>query len=254
MKTVTGRGRLEHADGPLFVAVGVFDGLHLGHAYLIESLVREARARNARSAVITFDAHPDAILLGHAPPLLMDPHERLERLAGSGIDLVVIEHFDDALRQTPYDVFVRGISDRCEFAGLVMTPDAAFGHDRAGTPATLADLGAREGFEVVVVAPFSLGGREVRSSDIRAAIAAGDLIAAERLLGRAYAVVGNVDGAGRMTFAMPVALPPGGTFEASTSDSPVRVVIGVDGSVTVGETASGPARGWTRVAILARLG
>ena len=74
-----------------------------------------------------------------------------------------------------------------------MTPDAAFGHERGGTAATLAELGRREGFEVVVVPPFSLDGHEVRSSDIRAAIAAGDLATAERLLGRPYAVVGDVD-------------------------------------------------------------
>src|SRR5215208_7444199 len=103
-----GRRELTEADGPLVVVVGVFDGLHRGHAWLIEQLVEAARARHARPAVITFDAHPDAILLGHAPPLLMDPAERLERLAEAGVEVVVVEHFDDALRQTPYDAFVAG--------------------------------------------------------------------------------------------------------------------------------------------------
>jgi riboflavin kinase / FMN adenylyltransferase len=218
MRTVIGRRGLGATDGPLLVVVGVFDGLHRGHAYLLEHLVREAAARSARPAVITFDAHPDAVLLGHAPPLLMDPAERLERLAAAGVEVVVVEHFDDALRRTPYDAFVAGVTERCPLVGIVMTPDAAFGHERAGTPASLASLGAREGFEVVLVPPFALGGREVRSSDIRAAIGSGDLATAARLLGRPYAITGDVDEAGRVTFAMPVALPPPGAYRAAAPD------------------------------------
>ncbi len=220
MRTALGRGELEAADGPLMVVVGVFDGLHLGHVWLLEHLVREAAARNARPAVITFDAHPDAVLLGHAPPLLMDPAERLQRLAALGVEVVVVEHFDEALRQTPYDAFLHGITNHCALAGLVMTPDAAFGHDRAGTPETVAALGAADGFEVVVVPPFALDGREVRSSEIRAAIAAGDLAVATRLLGRPYAVIGDLDDSGRMTFGMPVALPPPGDYRVTGFDGP----------------------------------
>jgi riboflavin kinase/FMN adenylyltransferase len=213
METVLGRARLGPEHGPAFVVVGVFDGLHLGHAYLLDQLVRIARERGARPTVVTFDAHPDAVLTGHAPPLLMDPAERLERLASAGVEVVVVEHFDDELRRTPYDLFVGGISSRCFLVGILMTPDAAFGHERAGTPASLRVLGDREGFDVVVVPPFALDGREVRSSDIRAAIAAGRLDEAERLLGRPYAVVGDADAEGHVTFGMPVALPPPGKYE-----------------------------------------
>ena len=212
METVLGRAALAPDHGPAFVVVGVFDGIHLGHAYLLEQLVRVAGEHHARPTVITFDAHPDAVLTGHAPPLLMDPDERLERLAAAGVETVVIEHFDDALRLTTYDDFVRGIASRCWLAGILMTPDAAFGHERAGTPATLAALGARDGFEVVVVPPFALDGREVRSSEVRAAIAAGNLAEAAALLGRPYAVVGDSDASGRVTFPMPVALPPPGEY------------------------------------------
>lgn len=215
MRQVVGRAQLEADDGPLFVVVGVFDGLHRGHAWLLEHLVREAASRAARPAVITFDAHPDAVLVGQAPPLLMDPAERLERLAAAGVEVVVVEHFDDALRRTPYDAFIRGIAARCRLAGFVMTPDAAFGHERAGTPETVAALGAAEGFEVVVVPPFALDGLEVRSSDVRAAIAAGDLATAERLLGRPYAVVGAPGPDGRLTLAPPRALPPDGRYRVN---------------------------------------
>jgi riboflavin kinase/FMN adenylyltransferase len=222
MRTIHGRASLHPDDGPLLAAVGVFDGLHRGHAWLIEHLVREAGDRSVRPAVITFDAHPDAVLVGAAPPLLMDPGERLERIEAMGVEVVVIEHFDDALRRTPYDVFVEGIAARCALAGFVMTPDAAFGHERAGTPQTLSALGVRDGFEVVVVPPFELDGREVRSSDIRSAIAAGDLAAAERLLGRPYAIRGSTRG-GLVRVAMPVAVPPAGTYDGSVDGRPASI-------------------------------
>ena len=231
MKTVIGRSGLDPGDGPLVVAVGVFDGLHRGHAYLLDRLVREARARTARPSVLTFDAHPDAVLLGHAPPLLMDPDERLERLASTGVEVLVVEHFDGVLRRTPYDAFLHGISERCRLAALLMTPDAAFGHRRGGTPATLLALGEREGFAVVVVPAFALDGREVRSSDIRSAISAGDLAMAQRLLGRPYSLTGEIDASGQMAFPMPVALPPAGDWPVTLERRPATLHIDGAGSL-----------------------
>jgi len=237
VRTLVGREQLTPDVGPILVSVGVFDGLHLGHAWLLDRLVREARLRHVRPAVVTFDAHPDAVLHGAAPPLLMDPDERLERLGALGVEVVIIEHFDDALRLTPYERFVAGITEECRLAGFVMTPDAAFGHERGGTPAALAELGRREDFEVILVPPFTLDGREVRSSDIRKAIATADLAEAGRLLGRPYAISGKVVN-GRMTFPMPVALPPEGAYE--TSAGPARIV---DGEMILERSpGAGPAR------------
>ena len=243
VRTAVGRSGLEAADGPILVSVGVFDGLHLGHAWLIEHLVREARLRSTRPTVITFDAHPDAVLHGAAPPLLLDPAERLERLGDLGVELVVIEHFDEALRRTPYDAFVAGIAERCSLNGFVMTPDAAFGHERGGTPAALAELGRTAGFDVVLVQPFTVEGREVRSSEIRAAIAAGDFAAAERLLGRPYAVVGQGVEVGvsrvALTPRMPVALPPPGEYDVTiewpdgTPPWPAGAIVDHDGRLTL---------------------
>ncbi len=165
--------RPEH--GPLLVVVGVFDGLHRGHGYLLRELRRAARRLAAVPAVLTFDHHPDEIVAGAAPPLLCDPDERLVRLARAGVAVTIVQHFDDALRRTPYDAFVESIQARTGLAGFLMTPDAAFGHERRGTPTALAALGARDEFVVVVVPPFDLGGRHVRSTEIRTAIATGDL-------------------------------------------------------------------------------
>jgi riboflavin kinase/FMN adenylyltransferase len=245
METARGLEGLAASDEPVFVVVGVFDGLHLGHAYLLEHLVREAAARDARATVITFDHHPDEVLIGTAPPLLCDPEERLARLAEAGVAATVVVHFDRRLRETPYDAFVAQIADRAPLAGFLMTPDAAFGYERAGTPEALAALGKERGFEVVVVPPFELDGRPVRSSDVRAAIASGDLAAAARLLGRPHAVVGDAehdDGGSIVRFELPVALPPAGRYDAIVDDDD-RPVLVEDGGVRVpGGVPSGRTR------------
>jgi riboflavin kinase/FMN adenylyltransferase len=210
----------------VFVVVGVFDGLHLGHAYLLGRLVAEAERREARPVVITFDHHPDEILLGNAPPLLCDPGERLDRIAAAGVDTIVVVHFDQRLRETTYDDFVAMIAARTPVAGFLMTPDAAFGYRRAGTPAALAELGRTRGFEVVVVPPFDIDGQPVRSTEVRAHIEAGDLDGAARLLGRHHCVVGvgeMSDEGTRLRFPLPVALPPSGRYRVRLSrDVPDR--------------------------------
>ena len=215
--------------GPLFVVIGVFDGLHLGHIYLLRHLVSEAAARHAAPTVITFDHHPDEVLTGKAPPLLLDPRERLDRLAAAGVRVTVVQPFDEALRQTPYDAFVERIRARIDLRGFLMTPDAAFGYERRGTPETLAELGGRLGFDVVVVPPFSLAGRAVRSSEIRSEIATGNLAAAAELLGRPISLTGVVadegpDGVG-LEFELPLALPPAGEYAGTVDGQPCRLRI-----------------------------
>ena len=221
---VSGIDALGPLHGRVFFAVGVFDGLHRGHLYLLDQLRLAATRRAARPGVITFDAHPDQILVGAAPPLLVDPDERLERLAAAGVEITVVQHFDDVLRTTTYQDFVGRIADRLDLAGFLMTPDAAFGHERGGTPTTLAALGGRLGFDVEVVPVLSGDEGVIRSSAIRSAIAQGDLARASAMLGRDVAVVGQAaagaDGSTRLDFQLPVALPPDGSY---------RVVVEVAG-------------------------
>jgi riboflavin kinase/FMN adenylyltransferase len=232
MQVVHGVEALTPDVGPVFVVVGVFDGLHLGHLYLLRHLVVEAETRGARPTVITFDHHPDEVLTGKAPPLLMDPRERLDRLAAAGIAVTVVQHFDEALRKTPYDVFVAHIRERVELKGFLMTPDAAFGYERRGTPDALAELGRGSGFDVVVVPPFTLGDGPVRSSEIRNQIAAGDLAAAGALLGRPVSLTGTVvdagpDGVG-LDFELPLALPPAGEYTCRVEGRPGRLRVDRD--------------------------
>jgi riboflavin kinase / FMN adenylyltransferase len=229
MQVVHGVDDLTRDHGPSFVVVGVFDGLHLGHLYLLEHLTGEAGARGARPTVITFDHHPDEVLTGKAPPLLLDPRERIERLGAAGVAVTVVQHFDEALRETPYDAFVQRIRNRVDLRGFLMTPDAAFGFERRGTPEALTVLGRRDGFDVVVVPPYTMDGRAVRSSEIRDEIAAGNLDAAAALLGRPVSLTGTVadegpDGVG-LEFELPLALPPAGEYACQVGGQPARLRI-----------------------------
>ncbi len=222
MEVVDGITALRPEHGPIFAVVGVFDGLHRGHAYLLEHLVAEARARSAHPAVITFDAHPDEVLTGSAPPLLIHPDERLERLEDAGVAVTVVQHFDDAVRRTTYNEFIATIQAGTSLAGLLMTPDAAFGFERRGTPEALGALGRERGFDVVVVPPFTLRGRAVRSSDIRTAVATGDLGAATELLGRPVTLRGAMED-GSLSFDWPLALPPDGEYACVVGGAPARL-------------------------------
>ena len=266
-----GLSALRPDQGPLLVVVGVFDGLHRGHSYLLRELRRAAGRLDAVPAVLTFDHHPDEIVAGAAPPLLCDPDERLVRLARAGVAVTIVQHFDEALRRTPYDAFVESIRARTGLAGFLMTPDAAFGHERRGTPAALAALGTRDNFVVVIVPPFDLGGRHVRSTEIRAAIATGDLATARALLGRRVAVTGQVadrSGDGQeatLRFGVPVALPPAGLYAATVEPGiapgswPARphgagVRVYEDGTLLVRARSATLAGGRLRIAFVGRAG
>jgi riboflavin kinase / FMN adenylyltransferase len=246
MHVVPGIDALEPAHGPLFVVVGVFDGLHRGHLYLLDHLERSAGERAANASVVTFDHHPDEIVTGSAPPLLCDPQERLERLAGAGVDVTVVQHFDVALRRTTYDAFIRRIAGRAQLAGFLMTPDSSFGYERGGTPETVAELGHELGYDVVVVPPFELDGQAVKSADIRAAIASGDLATAERLLGRPVTLTGTVmpgDDARSVAlrFDLPVVLPPPGEYGARIDGTLTRArLAGSTGTTVWLERADAP--------------
>jgi riboflavin kinase/FMN adenylyltransferase len=242
MDIVPGVEALRPSNGPIFAVIGVFDGIHRGHVYLLDHLVREALARDARPCVITFDHHPDEIITGSAPPLLLHPDERFERLAEAGVDVIVVQHFDDAVRRTTYDAFVEAIRAGTPLAGLLMTPDAAFGFERAGTPDALSELGARDGFDLVVVEPFTMDGGPIRSTDIRESIERGDLERARRLLGRPVSLRGEAHG-GRVTFEWPMAMPPDGDYSALVDGRPGTVSV-EDGTVRIPD---GIAEGTVRV-------
>jgi riboflavin kinase/FMN adenylyltransferase len=176
------------------VTVGSFDGVHLGHQAVLGEIDRRARAAGRASVLVTFDPHPlEVVNPDAAPPLLTTGPERLEILAQSPLDYVVILRFDRHLAGLTPEGFVREVLlERCAVRELVIGHDHGFGRGRSGDVDTLRQLGAKHVFDVDVVDPVYLGGQLVSSSRIRRAVAGGDLGTAAAMLGRPYAVVGRV--------------------------------------------------------------
>jgi riboflavin kinase / FMN adenylyltransferase len=176
------------------VTVGSFDGVHLGHQAVLQEIDRRARAAGRASVLVTFDPHPlEVVNPGAAPPLLTTGPERLEILAQSPLDYVLILRFDRQLAELPPERFVRDVLlERCAVRELVIGHDHGFGRGRSGDVETLRRLGAQEGFDVDVVDPVDFAGQHVSSSRIRRAVAGGDLRTARAMLGRPYGVVGRV--------------------------------------------------------------
>jgi riboflavin kinase/FMN adenylyltransferase len=182
------------------VTIGAYDGVHLGHQAVIAEVRRRAEARGLRSAVVTFDRHPAAVVRPEsAPRLLTDLDQKLELLGATGIDYCLVVTFDEARSQESPDDFVREVlADGLGARVVVVGEDFHFGHQRAGNVALLRELGAELGFEVegieLVDAAGDIAGDHARvsSTRIRHALAEGDLVGANALLGRPYEVRGMV--------------------------------------------------------------
>ncbi|MGE5527699.1 MAG: riboflavin biosynthesis protein RibF [Patescibacteria group bacterium] len=175
------------------LTIGTFDGVHLGHQRIVEELQAQAKARDLLSLVITFARHPAGVIAGEAPPLLMPLEDRLDRLAGLGVDACLLLEFDADLADSEpagfaRDVLGRGLGARA----VVIGHDFRFGARGKGDGETLAAVGRESGFEVIRVAPVVVGGTVVSSTAIRWMLAAGDVARARAYLGRAYSIKGIV--------------------------------------------------------------
>lgn len=229
-----------------FVAtVGVFDGVHRGHARVLSVLSDLAQRCSAEPVAITLEPHPERVLRGVAPASLCDPQERVERLKVSGARTVVAQRFDEAFAAQTAEAFLTRLARGRDLAGLVMSPESAFGRDREGTLARVRAIAVEREFALAEVPPLEMLGERVSSTRIRTALEKGRLATVAHLLGRRYAVVGTVvhgDGRGRklgyatanLAFDDPVALPPNGVFA-------VRVAWGGEGPLTPAHGRDGVA-------------
>lgn len=187
--------RLAPPPAGTVVTVGTFDGVHVGHRAVLTEIARRAMDRERASVLVTFEPHPLAVVNPMAaPPRLTTAIERLEVLAASEIDRVMVLRFDREMAAMSPEAFVRRVLvGGCGMRELVIGHDHGFGRGRQGDAATLRTLGAELGFEVDVVSPVSAGGgQSVSSTSIRRAIAGGDLETAARQLGRRYTVSSRV--------------------------------------------------------------
>lgn len=184
--------------------VGTFDGVHLGHQDVLRRLAARAGELGLRSVLVTFAGHPLELLRPEAAPLQLTPgREKLEAIAGTGIDYVAVLPFTPALAALDADAFVdRVLLDRLRMRALFVGHDHGFGRNRSGDAATLQALGAARGFAVDVIAPVTVAdGRTASSTAVRQAVTAGDLDAAAAVLGRPYSAMGHVvrgDARGRL--------------------------------------------------------
>jgi riboflavin kinase/FMN adenylyltransferase len=179
--------------GPLAIAIGVFDGVHLGHQALIRQAAARAKQQGGRAVAATFDPLPIQALAPGAPPsALSDVDERVRLLQAAGADDVVVFRFTPEFAALTADEFVRRLTAAGEVRQIFVGEDFQFGHDRGGNVRMLSAAGAKHAFECVVVPPVTQGGEVVSSTRIRNALLAGDVENAAQLLGRAYSVRGTV--------------------------------------------------------------
>lgn len=193
MEVVRGLESFPRQRVPLVLALGTFDGVHRGHRVLIDVAVRRARDLGGRCGALTFDPHPLQVIAPPAEPFLLTTvEERLALLAAVGLDLSCVVRFDDQFRLLEAPEWPALLARRTGMAEIVCGSNYTFGRDRGGDVALLAGAGAALGFTVHVVPQVQVGGAPVSSTLIRGLIRAGDVAGAAELLGRWYALSGEV--------------------------------------------------------------
>lgn len=227
------------------VTIGMFDGVHLGHRYVLRHLSDEARRLNLLPVAVTFSRHPLAVICPeHAPKLLGNVDNRVEMMRADGIDNTVVLDFDDDLRSLTARRFIEErLMPLYDVKHVLLGYDNGFGSDRLPDVAAYRNALSDLGIEVSKCDPFP--DARVSSSMIRKSLETGDVRTAARLLGRPYTVEGKViDGKhlGR-TIGFPtanlsvdssVALPKNGVYAARWEGHPVMLNIGTAPTVNVG--------------------
>jgi riboflavin kinase/FMN adenylyltransferase len=240
--------------GDAAVCMGVFDGVHRGHLALVDETIRAAQARGLRSVALVFDPHPDEVVRpGTVIPRLATLAENLRRLAAAGIDAPLAIRFDPGLRALTPEDFLAAMAPAVRVRALVMTPESAFGRNRAGTPEAMAAHGRDAGFDLVLANRIVRDGdAPISSGRVRESLRTGQLVMAERLLGHPpflEAVVASRSGdrlALACTYA--AALPPIGRYRvgvgpASDDRAMEGVLVVDDGSIGLEGWSDPPATG-----------
>lgn len=185
-------------------ALGMFDGIHVGHVMVLENALREARFRGIPSVVVSFADHPQILTTQTPTAMLSSLEERLERFENLGFDYALIPTFDEHLKNLPAEAFVASIlQEQLGSRSVTVGYDHRFGKDRRGDGALLKSIGLLQGFDVHIIDPVRTlpdsgekaenSGQIVSSTLIRKLLSYGDLAQANRLLGYDYAVSGPVE-------------------------------------------------------------
>lgn len=191
--------RKQSAERDMLLTIGVFDGVHLGHRYLISQLTELAQKQGLLSGVVTFRQHPQEVLFPQTRlPFLTNLAQRTTLLKNEGVEAIIVLSFTRELAQLSPRQFLRLLEKYLRMRGLVIGPDFALGQSREGDTDTLRRLGQEMGFSVTVVPPMIVDGEVVSSTAIRKALAEGDMKRVQKLVGRPFSLHGRViPGAGR---------------------------------------------------------
>ena len=186
---------LSKIPGPVVLAIGVFDGLHLGHKAVLERALAEATRVGGTAVALSFDPHPGKILRPDQAPLLLTATEhKLRLLASLGLSNTLLLPFDTTLASTSADDFIASLARHCRpLAAICVGHQWSFGKGRQGNLQRLVELGENLHFEAFGVPEIDMDGEPVSSTRIRNAVAGGLLPLAQRLLGRPYTVLGRVE-------------------------------------------------------------
>ena len=229
MKVTSTARELAQPGRKVCLAIGVFDGIHLGHRQIIRQTVTDARQHEALAVVVTFDRHPNAIVAPeHVPPQIFTRSQKLRAVDSLGVDGFLEIPFNREFSQKSGEEFIRELArDLGPIRSICVGADFVFGRQRSGNVALLKHLGGELHFQVHGLAAVALDGQIISSTRIREAIRTGDLDAASQMLGQPYALCGRVvtgDQLGRQ-LGFPTAnldvpgliLPPNGVYAATTT-------------------------------------
>lgn len=229
MKVIHAANKLGNGSRKVCVAIGVFDGVHLGHQQIIRQTVADARQHDAVALVVTFDKHPSVIVAPErVPPQIFSRSQKLRAIESLGVDALLEIPFDKNFSEKTGETFIRELARALgKIHSLCVGADFVFGNKRSGNVELLKKLGAELNFQVHGLAAVSLDGHVVSSTRIREAIRAGNLDAASQMLGRPYAICGKIvagDKIGRQLgfptanlAATQLVLPPNGVYSGNAN-------------------------------------
>jgi riboflavin kinase/FMN adenylyltransferase len=187
------------------LAIGFFDGVHLGHQQILRQTIADARQHSGIPVALTFDKHPNTVVApDKTPPLIYSLPQKLRTLQSLGLENILLIPFDQKFSEQSGEAFIRGLAQGfSKIHSICVGADFVFGHKRSGNVALLKQLGGELNFSVHGLSAVSLDGQPVSSTRIREAIRAGNFDDASQMLGRPYAISGKV-------------VPPTGVYAAVT--------------------------------------
>ena len=240
---------LTQISGPVFLAIGVFDGVHRGHQAVISSAANHAEEAGGTAVVVTFDPHPAKFLRPQeSPRLLTATQHKIGLIRALGVSHLLVLKFDRELASTSPGDFVRQLAGAARpLREICVGQEWSFGKNRSGNLALLKELGAQLDFTVVGVEPVTSNGTIVSSTAIRKAVEFGDFETAKRMLGRDYTILGTVEEGKHLgrSLGFPTAnlsahseqFPPNGVYaaEGMLSGKTLRGVVNLGVRPTIGD-------------------